>query len=170
MQRTVRKSLHLERPQRLFISRKAGRHAILDQCSLGLESCAGLLHWFTSPYVHRLAYDAASGVVETRTLNVLARPRVDRFPASAVRYPQTLQPQATFQVRNVCNCVGNVRCYLVCATTISTNKAEFENGACCDPIPPPVQLVLAPALAPESQCLTCELQLQLRRVSPRAFA
>ena len=65
--------------------------------------CAGLLHWFTSPYVHRLAYDAATGVVEARTLTVLARPRVDCFPAVAVRHPQTLRPQATFEV-SVCPC------------------------------------------------------------------
>ena len=94
------------------------------------SSRAGLLHWFTSPYVHRLAYDAASGVVETRTLNVLARPRVDRFPASAVRYPQTLQPQATFQVNQILNRVHAGKHQFVCTITmcIRSQKQEIKAG------------------------------------------
>lgn len=59
----------------------------------------GLLHWFTSPYVHRLSVAPAApdvAVVETR--DVLARRRVEQLALSTLAPPTgTLHPQATFR-------------------------------------------------------------------------
>ena len=60
---------------------------------------AGLLHWFTSPYVRRLVYDRKSQTVEVHTWSVFARPQTTRIHLSEIRYPDTLRPQVTFQVR-----------------------------------------------------------------------
>ena len=59
---------------------------------------AGLLHWFTSPYVRRLVFDRSSGTLEINTLSVLAQPQTTRIHLSEIRYPDTLRPQVTFQV------------------------------------------------------------------------
>ena len=58
----------------------------------------GLLHWFTSPYIHRLTYHRKTGMVDLESLTILARPRHDSFNISAVEYPRSLKPQSTFQV------------------------------------------------------------------------
>lgn len=60
----------------------------------------GLLHWFTSPYVHRLEYDRQSKTVRAQTLSLLAQPVESRFHEAEVQYPDTLRPQVTFQVAN----------------------------------------------------------------------
>ena len=62
---------------------------------------AGLLHWFTSPYVRRLVFDRSSGTVELHTLSVLAQPQTTRIHLSEVRYPDTLRPQVTFKVGTI---------------------------------------------------------------------
>ena len=69
----------------------------------GLEclSVAGLLHWFTSPYIHRMVYHRKTGMVDLESLTMLARPRRDSFHVAAAAYPQTLKPQATFQVSSM---------------------------------------------------------------------
>ena len=59
---------------------------------------AGLLHWFTSPYIHRLTYHRKTGMVDVESLTILARPRHDSFHVTSVEYPKTLKPQSTFQV------------------------------------------------------------------------
>ena len=41
---------------------------------LSTEPSAGLLHWFTGPYVHRLSHDKGSNTVEVTTLSFLAKP------------------------------------------------------------------------------------------------
>jgi TMEM70/TMEM186/TMEM223 protein family len=62
-------------------------------------SCAGLLHWFTSPYVRRLVYRRASGTAEVETLDVFARPVSVSFRVPAdVEYADTLRPQTSFAV------------------------------------------------------------------------
>ena len=82
------------------------------------------MHWFTSPYVHWLTYNKATGLAEVETLNLFAKHQRRTFSESEVQYPNTLRPQATFQVceshdqlrsllclaeaclgRYVCNCV-----------------------------------------------------------------
>ena len=59
---------------------------------------AGLLHWFTSPYVRRLVFDRSSGTLEINTLSIFAQPQTTRIHLSEIRYPDTLRPQVTFQV------------------------------------------------------------------------
>lgn len=65
----------------------------------GLCQPTGLLHWFTSPYVHRLVFDRTSETLDLETLSVLARQQRTRAHMSQVAYPDTLKPQVTFQVR-----------------------------------------------------------------------
>ena len=62
------------------------------------EFCAGLLHWFTSPYVHSLEYDRPTGNVTVQTLNILGQPRYSSFNKSEAAYPATMRPQVTFEV------------------------------------------------------------------------
>lgn len=59
---------------------------------------AGLLHWFTSPYVHRLEHDRKTGGVTVETMSILGQPQISKFHESAVRYPNTIRPQVTFEV------------------------------------------------------------------------
>ena len=59
---------------------------------------AGLLHWFTSPYVHRLVFDRTSQTLKLETLSVFARRQTTKAHLSQVAYPDTLKPQVTFQV------------------------------------------------------------------------
>jgi TMEM70/TMEM186/TMEM223 protein family len=60
----------------------------------------GLLHWFTSPYIHRLVYDPTKQDVTVTVLNLLARPVTYTIPLSEIGYPNTLRPQASFEVRS----------------------------------------------------------------------
>ena len=60
----------------------------------------GLLHWFVSPYVHRLRYDPGNGWIEASRLDILARPLVTHFDISEAQYADTMRPQSTFKVRN----------------------------------------------------------------------
>lgn len=62
---------------------------------------AGLLHWFTSPYIHRMVYHRKTGMVDLESLTLLARPRRDIFHVTSVAYPQTIRPQATFTVSGI---------------------------------------------------------------------
>ena len=70
----------------------------MDSSSDELKVPAGLLHWFTSPYVRRLVFDRSSGTVDVHTWSVFARPQEMRIHLSEIRYPNTLRPQVTFQV------------------------------------------------------------------------
>ena len=60
---------------------------------------AGLLNWFVSPYVHRLDFDRKSRLLKVKTLNVLAQERQNHFPESDLRFPDTMRPQVTFEVK-----------------------------------------------------------------------
>ena len=78
------------------------RHAV-DVMTLAprpLIHPAGLLHWFVSPYVHRLRYDPGNGWVEATRLDVLARPVVTHFDLGEAQYADTMRPQSTFKVRS----------------------------------------------------------------------
>lgn len=59
---------------------------------------AGLMHWFTSPYVHWLTYNSTTGLAEVETLSFFAKHQRRTFSESEVEYAKTLKPQATFQV------------------------------------------------------------------------
>ena len=61
-------------------------------------SCAGLLHWFCGPYVHRLSYEQSTDTLDVTTLNILAQPVRQRLHMQQLRPPEGLRPQATFQV------------------------------------------------------------------------
>lgn len=63
-----------------------------------LSVAAGLLHWFTSPYVRRLLFDKKSGSLDVEYLSLLARPQHMRAHISELAYPDTLKPQVTFKV------------------------------------------------------------------------
>ena len=58
---------------------------------------AGLLHWFTSPYVHRITLPAAHpDVAVVETLDFFARRRVATLPLATLAPPvNTIHPQAT---------------------------------------------------------------------------
>lgn len=56
----------------------------------------GLLHWFTSPYVHHIEYDAASDTVTVETLSILAQKQRTQFTPKHAAYPETFRPQSTF--------------------------------------------------------------------------
>ena len=45
-----------------------------------------------------MVYHRKTGMVDLESLTLLARPRRDSFHVTSVAYPQTLRPQATFQV------------------------------------------------------------------------
>ena len=62
-------------------------------------SLSALLHWFTSPYVHRLTVSPATpDLITLETRDVLARLRVETLPLSTLTPPtNTLHPQATFR-------------------------------------------------------------------------
>jgi hypothetical protein len=55
----------------------------------------GLLSWFASPYVLRLAL-GSGGTAEITTLTLLARPETRTIRLSEMKEPQTLRPLATF--------------------------------------------------------------------------
>ena len=59
----------------------------------------GLMHWFTGPYVHRLTYDRSTQRFSAKTMSLLARPVQTTFFPNEVKYPQSLRPNVTFQVR-----------------------------------------------------------------------
>jgi hypothetical protein len=56
----------------------------------------GLLHWFASPYVHRLVYNPGEDSAVVTTLSLFARPRTRRFGLGEVRAPDTVHPLSTF--------------------------------------------------------------------------
>lgn len=58
----------------------------------------GLMHWFTSPYVHRLTHNRKTGLTEAETLNILAKYQRRTFSESEVEFPKSFRPQSTFQV------------------------------------------------------------------------
>ncbi|KAK9823167.1 hypothetical protein WJX72_000778 [[Myrmecia] bisecta] len=68
-------------------------------CGFGFFTTA-LLHWFTSPYIHRLTYHKSSGLVEVDSLTFLAQHVKDSFHISELEYPDTLRPQVTFKAKN----------------------------------------------------------------------
>ncbi len=63
-----------------------------------MPACAGLLHWFTSPYVRQLVFDKKSNTMEIETLSVFARPQITRAHLAEISYPDTIRPQVTFAV------------------------------------------------------------------------
>ncbi len=67
-------------------------------------SLAGLLHWFVSPYVHKLRYDPATGWVEATRLNLFVRPVTTHFEVGEAQFADTMRPQTTFKVdlSNLC--------------------------------------------------------------------
>jgi hypothetical protein len=58
----------------------------------------GLLHWFASPYVHRLAYRAQDDSVEVTTLSLFANPKRRRFAVADAAPPATVHPLSTFAI------------------------------------------------------------------------
>lgn len=64
-----------------------------------VETCnAGMLHWFTSPYVHTLKFDQETGQIDTKRLTLLAQPVYNSFNVADVRFADTMRPQTTFAV------------------------------------------------------------------------
>lgn len=63
--------------------------------SFGLFT-TGLLHWFTSPYVHRLVHKPDEEAVEVTTLDVLGRPRSAAVPLAAVHEADSVHPLSSF--------------------------------------------------------------------------
>ena len=84
---------------RLVSERGCYAALLLEVRMLSGCTCAGLLHWFTSPYVRRLVFDRSTEGLELETLSILARKQITRTHLSRVAYPDTLKPQVTFQVR-----------------------------------------------------------------------
>ncbi|DBB04170.1 hypothetical protein WJX77_004853 [Trebouxia sp. C0004] len=66
-------------------------------CGFGLFT-TGLMHWFTSPYVHRLIHNSKTGLTEVETLSILAKYKRRTFSHSEIEYPNSFRPQSTFQV------------------------------------------------------------------------
>lgn len=56
----------------------------------------GLLHWFTSPYVHRLVYDPSTDSADVTTLDLLARPRRQHINVAEAREAETMHPLSSF--------------------------------------------------------------------------
>jgi hypothetical protein len=65
---------------------------------LKMHGCAGLLHWFTSPYVRQLVYDRKANTLQIETLSVFARPQITHVHLAEIAYPDTIRPQVTFSV------------------------------------------------------------------------
>jgi hypothetical protein len=65
----------------------------------------GGLHFFTKPYVHQLAYNAATDTARVRMLTFFGGTRWVEFPVADVAAPNTYHPLASFQVWSV---VGRV--------------------------------------------------------------
>lgn len=59
---------------------------------------AGLLHWFTSPYVHQLDFNRELREGEAKTLSIFAQPQIQRFNESEIKFSDTMRPQVTFEV------------------------------------------------------------------------
>ena len=59
---------------------------------------AGLLHWFTGPYVHRLSYNHNTQTLDIETVSLFARPTHDSLHLSELQSPNTMRPQVTFEV------------------------------------------------------------------------
>ena len=57
----------------------------------------GLLHWFTSPYVHKLVYDPNTQSIDVTVLDVLGRSRSRHLGIHALREPDTMHPLSSFQ-------------------------------------------------------------------------
>jgi hypothetical protein len=72
--------------------------SVLDKTVSQEECAAGLLHWFTSPYIHRLEHDPGKSNITVTVLNLFARPVKYTIPLAEIAYPDTLRPQVSFQV------------------------------------------------------------------------
>lgn len=58
----------------------------------------GGLHWFTSPYVHQLLYNAKTDTARVQTLRFFGGTRWHEFPVSSVEAPTGYHPLASFKV------------------------------------------------------------------------
>ena len=60
---------------------------------------AGLLHWFTGPYVHRLVYDRRTRSMDIDTVSFVAQwVHHHGIKLDELQPPNTMRPQVTFQV------------------------------------------------------------------------
>lgn len=57
----------------------------------------GLMHWFSSPYTHRLEYEPTTDTVEVEVLNLLARPVRLRFRPQEAQPVESVHPLASFK-------------------------------------------------------------------------
>lgn len=58
----------------------------------------GLMHWFTSPYTHRLEYDPKTDLVRVEGLNFFARPIHFEFHLGDVKPADSVHPLTSFKV------------------------------------------------------------------------
>lgn len=56
----------------------------------------GIMHWFTSPYVHKLEYNPDDDSVQIVSLNLFAKPVKHRFHIAEVRQVDTVHPLSSF--------------------------------------------------------------------------
>lgn len=60
----------------------------------------GLLHWFTSPYIHKFTYYPKENAADVVTLNFLGRPLPHRIFLNEVQEADSIHPLSTFAVNN----------------------------------------------------------------------
>lgn len=84
------------------------------------------MHWFTSPYVHNLTYNSKTGLTEVETLTLFARHQRRTFSEGEVQSPQTMKPQATFQVT-----IGCLPAHMLqaCSSCASSNSFTLQLDA-----------------------------------------
>ena len=58
------------------------------------------MHWFTSPYVHRLIHNSKTGLTEVETLPIQAQYQRRTFSESEIEHPNSFRRQSTFEVRH----------------------------------------------------------------------
>lgn len=59
----------------------------------------GIMHWFTSPYAHKLEYNPADDSVEVVCLNLFAKPVKYRFHIAEVRQVDSVHPLSSFSAQ-----------------------------------------------------------------------
>ena len=56
----------------------------------------GLLHWFTSPYTHKLVYDPKTESIDVTTLDMLGRSRTQTIKVADVKEADSVHPLSSF--------------------------------------------------------------------------
>ncbi|GMH37175.1 hypothetical protein BSKO_05048 [Bryopsis sp. KO-2023] len=77
----------------------AGKIGLCASLSIFGIFTTGLLHWFSSPYVHQLKFDGAAArkEIDVKTLTLFARQRWERLALDSIKPADTWRPLATFE-------------------------------------------------------------------------